>query len=324
MELKGAVLKVIAASENSRVYLHRGARLRRCDWSLDYADGINLRLPYLSKARELARLTALHARHAFAQGHWQAGVEDAADLMTLARHVACRDDAGTGPTLLALLVGYAIDGVAIETLAADLPRLDAPALKALSARLEALPARVSVADSVRAENKVIVGWLRTQMQQAEKAKPGSWRDVFAFAAADEPNGQKYLQALASYEKALAFLKDLEQRYDQLARLTALPKAEFDVQYPAFATEAKANPLVNMLLPATANVRSTEDRNQVQLALLKAAIAVVRDGPEKVKDHKDPFGTGPFTYRALDQGFELRSQLTRHGQPVVLIFGQRPK
>jgi len=30
--------------------------------------------------------------------------------------------------------------------------------------------------------------------------------------------------------------------------------------------------------------------------------------EKLKDSKDPFGDGPFEYRALDKGFELKSKL----------------
>src|SRR5438270_13424546 len=31
--------KLITASQKSRLYLYRGAKLRRCDWSLDYEDG---------------------------------------------------------------------------------------------------------------------------------------------------------------------------------------------------------------------------------------------------------------------------------------------
>src|SRR5262249_29711508 len=60
-----AALKLIAASEKARMYLHRGAKLRRCDWGLDYGDGMYLLLPYLAKSRDLARLAALHARHEF-------------------------------------------------------------------------------------------------------------------------------------------------------------------------------------------------------------------------------------------------------------------
>src|SRR5437868_13235157 len=82
--LDAAALKLIRTSDTSRKYLHRAARLPRCDWSLDYEDGINLYLPHLGKAITLARLAALHARHELAQGHFQAGVDDATALLVLA------------------------------------------------------------------------------------------------------------------------------------------------------------------------------------------------------------------------------------------------
>ena len=72
--LDAAALKLIEMSQGSLEYLHRGAKLLRCDWSLDYEDGSFLRLPYLPKARTLARLAALHARHEFEQGHWKGGM----------------------------------------------------------------------------------------------------------------------------------------------------------------------------------------------------------------------------------------------------------
>src|SRR5262245_11210690 len=73
--LDATARKLIEKSRNSRVYLHRGAKLPRCDWSLHYEDGIFLVLPHAGKARALTRLTALHARHEFEQGHWKSGWE---------------------------------------------------------------------------------------------------------------------------------------------------------------------------------------------------------------------------------------------------------
>jgi hypothetical protein len=65
--------------------------------------------------------------------------------------------------------------------------------------------------------------------------------------------------------------------------------------------------------------------RTRLALFKAAIAVAQGGPDKVKDFPDPFGKGPFEYRALPQGFELRSQLRDpQGQPVTLTVGTAKK
>jgi hypothetical protein len=54
----------------------------------------------------------------------------------------------------------------------------------------------------------------------------------------------------------------------------------------------------------------------------AAIAVAEGGPEKLKDITDPFGAGPFEYKALDKGFELKSKLLFEGKSVTLTAGQR--
>src|SRR5262245_51624314 len=101
--LDDAALKLIAASENSLLHLYRAAKLRRCDWSMDYEDGMELLLPYLAKARDLARLAALHGRHEFEQSHWEAGVEDATAILALSRHV------GLDPSFLCIIVRYRLE-----------------------------------------------------------------------------------------------------------------------------------------------------------------------------------------------------------------------
>ena len=54
------------------------------------------------------------------------------------------------------------------------------------------------------------------------------------------------------------------------------------------------------------------------------IAVAESGPNKLEEIKDPFGSGPFEYRPLEKGFELKSKLLFEGQPVTLTVGQRKK
>ena len=76
------------------------------------------------------------------------------------------------------------------------------------------------------------------------------------------------------------------------------------------------------MPAVDQLRAKEQRHQARLAMLLASIAVAESGPEKLKEIKDPFGTGPFEYRSLDKGFELKSKLQFEGQPVTLTVGQR--
>ena len=82
----------------------------------------------------------------------------------------------------------------------------------------------------------------------------------------------------------------------------------------------ASPVARALLPAVTKCVNARDRYRARLALLKAAVAVARDGQAALEQHADPFGGGPFDYQATDRGFELRSKLQLDGQPVTLKVG----
>ena len=64
------------------------------------------------------------------------------------------------------------------------------------------------------------------------------------------------------------------------------------------------------------------RAAVRHALFRAAIAVVRDGPDKLKDFPDPAGDGPFEYKQVDGGFELKSKLMNKDQPLAMRVGKK--
>ena len=74
----------------------------------------------------------------------------------------------------------------------------------------------------------------------------------------------------------------------------------------------------LMLPAVGKLRFTEAETQARRAMLRAALAVAAGGPGRLKDHPDPFGTGPFATRPVDGGYELKSALGEAiGRPVVL-------
>jgi hypothetical protein len=321
--LDAAAQKLIDKSRISRVYLHRGAKLQRCDWSLDYEDGIFLRLPYLVKARTLARLTALHARHEFDQGHWKAGAEDVTALLKLARHLERE------PIMIVQLVGYAIEAIAIEAAAPSLPELKPVMAQAVSDVLDALPAGPTLPQMVVQEKQTGPMWLIKELKKAEKQKEGSWHDVWKEVLSAPGEGDSVdrdlVNSATTFEQAIKLLEDVLPFYDELEKMMALPWKEFDAQYPQFVKKAKAaNPLAGYILPAMDNMVAAQRRNQTQLALFKAALAVVQGGPDRLKDFKDPFGDGPFEHRALDKGFELKSKLLFKGQPVMLTVGKGKK
>jgi len=58
--------------------------------------------------------------------------------------------------------------------------------------------------------------------------------------------------------------------------------------------------------------------------LKAALAVVRRGPDTLKDSIDPFGDGPFEHQVLENACELKTNLRCQEQPVTLTIGRKPQ
>jgi hypothetical protein len=318
--LDAAAAKLIGNSEMSLKYLNRGAKLQLCDWSLDYNDGIFLPLPHAYKSRTLSRLAALHARHEFEQGHWKAGLEDVTSLFKLARHVE------TDPIVIIQMVGYTIEAAAIETAASHLPELKSVLPEPASAVVDALPARPTIQQMLLKEKEVGPMWLIRAIRQAEQTKAGSWQDVWKQALApaiegSESDYQALVKSAGPAEGAIKKLEDLFPYYDELANLVALPWSEFDAKYAEFAKRTKSeNVLAGFFIPAIDRVVAAERRSEAQMALFKAALAVVEGGPDKLKDIKDPFGDGPFAYRALDKGFELKSKLLFKGQPVMLAVG----
>jgi hypothetical protein len=321
--LDAAALKLIDASRGSLEYLHRGAKLPRCDWSLDYQDGPFLRLPYLGKARNLARLAALNARHEFEEGHWKAGAEDVTDLLKLARHLE------TEPMMIVQLLGFMVETTAIEVAAPYLPQSKPVLPEVVSAALDALPARPTLSQMVLKEKQIGPEWLIQRLTEAEQHKKGSWEAAwkelfFAPNEKGEDQNRELTQSARTFDQAVKMLKDLLPFSDELAKVTALPPKEFDAQYPEFVQKVKATGPLAILILSTNSTIASERRNQAQIALFKAAIAVVQNGPDKLKDIKDPFGDGPFDYRALDTGFELKSKLLYQEKPVTLTVGQGKK
>lgn len=315
--LDAPALALVDASEASLVELRRGAKLARCDWALDYEDGVGMLMPHVAKARDLARLAALHARREFEAGRWDAGTDDAEAILALARHV------GTEPTMISILVRYAIEATAVDLLAPYLPELRGRA-GAVVAAYESLAPGATFEQAYRSmEKEHTVRWLLDRLREAERRKPGSWRDVWQ-KTFDAPESRDVAARVTTFEQAVAAISDLLPVCDQLAALVVLPRDEFDARYPGFKAKVKANnPLAGHLLSAPDRVLDARRRNDVRMAMLKAAIAVVRDGPKAVEAINDPAGAGPFEYRARDGGFELTSRLTDRGRPVTLTVG-RPK
>ena len=124
-------------------------------------------------------------------------------------------------------------------------------------------------------------------------------------------------------EATKAIEGLMPVYDRLGELLELPYAEFEAKYPAFKDETKAaQPLAEVIVPDVHQLLAKERRSQARLAMLLAAVAVAESGSDKLNEFRDPFGEGPFEYRPLEHGFEMKSKLLYEGQPVTLTVGAR--
>ncbi len=314
---KPEVEKLIAASRTSVKYMHRAAKLKVCDWGLEYGDGLGLLLPHLAKGRDLALLAALHARYEFAHGNRDALRESASAIMKMGRHV------GRDPIMIGVLVRYAIDDIAIDLLAPYIPEIKAPH-EQFAAMFEALPPAPSMSDAIKVEQKYFVEWMIKRLKDVEREKPGAWQAEWKsfFPPSETEPALQAVGTVRTFEQAIEQTEALLPLFGELQRIVDLPKDKFEIEYPPFKKKALAkSPLAELILPAVDKVIHKKYRNRARLAMLLAAIAVAEGGPEKLKELKDPFGSGPFEYRKVDGGFELKSALTLDGEPVTLRVGR---
>jgi hypothetical protein len=161
------------------------------------------------------------------------------------------------------------------------------------------------------------------LKEAGQRQEASWRDVLKEIL--EREGPDAVKSVKSLEEAVKMLEDVLPVYDQLVQSMALPWKESDAQVVEVLKKAMAaSPLARAVLPAADQIAAAHRRHQAQMALFKAALAVVQDGPDRLKEFKDPFGDGPFDYRAFEGGFELTSKLLYGNKPVMLTVGRGTK
>jgi hypothetical protein len=311
--LDDVVDKLLASSQTSLMYLHRAAKLQECDWGLDYRDGASMHIPHLAKARTLARIAALDARRAFANGDFDRGRDDAIGMVALARQV------GGDHTLVSMLVSYLIEGMTVDVVAPYLPEIDAKYEGAVAA-FASLPPSPRLDHGVLCEKRLAYSIIE-QVKAAEERNPGTWRKMWKSVLG--PDIADPLENVQTFEELVETMENFQHVYDELARLASLSPSQFDVQYPAFVKRAEAaNPVAKVLLPAMDKVVAAHRRNDARMAMLLASIAVVESGPEKLADIMDPYGDGPFEYRKLEEGFELSSALREDDKPVTLVVGRK--
>ena len=316
--------EIVARAEYALTMLHQGAAQRHCDWGVSPDEGIYVRFPQAPASRVLAALACLRARIRFEEGKGAEAVDDITAALTLGRHISL-----TGTNLM-LLVGFAIEHLAIETLAHDLPKLDAGLIKSLTKRLVALPTGMNTAMATESEETFFLDWF------IRKAKGAKDKEALV-TALDFINNEPEGKPRGSANRARAFIEECggtpggvlrlaeETRasYKRTVKMLSQPLDQFEKEFESDGAKQSANPVYKIFFPAVVNVRRAQARIEVRRALLITALAVQVDGRDALKNHPDPIIGGRFEYVPIPDGFELRSKFEgRDNKSIMLTVGRQ--
>jgi hypothetical protein len=315
--------KMLADAEYSFQMLHRGASLRRCDWGMSYEQGIYARFPHTDAARVLTSLAVLRGRMRFAAGQNAEATSDLLAAMTLGRHIS------VDGSIITVLVGYQIDNRISETLAQNLPKLDAKSITDLKNRLDALPSFGTMSAALLTCEKETMEWfIRTVKGTKDRESLLALLSVISMSEGKDHDPNEVARALlqecgGTSEGVIKLAQAVLPSYDSTAKMLDLPSSEFAKQFQIASTKQAGNPIYKVFFPAIAKVHQSMVRTEVRRALLSAAIAVHLNGPGALKDHPDPASGGPFDYSKFPGGFELRSKSSgQQDKPVSLTVGHR--
>jgi hypothetical protein len=312
-------LDLLKRCEPALEQMRRGTSARRCDWGLDLSrKGFDERSDAQFKASKLGRVSCLKTRYLFEQKQAAAALEQFSDSVVLARHI------GKDGPYISFLVEVALETVAVDVVAGALPQQSAETLKALTARLDALPRATLLSEAVRKEKDFYLQYLRPSI--AELKTPQELRAaVKGWSAPDDEVNIIMKAAGDSVPGLLNLIDDEAERCVELSKIADLSPTEFPDGLARFEKKYPAtNPVNKDLVPRLQQFRWIRARREARLAMLRAAIVLQQEGMEKFKAIKDPYGDGPFVYRPLKGGFELRSAVPRPFKempPAILTVGR---
>jgi hypothetical protein len=308
--------KLAESGGNALLYLQRGAAIGPCDWGLHREDGPYLLLPHLAKGRDLARLAALRARLDFAAGNDARAVDTAADAIVMGRHLSTDLTA-----IVSYLVQLAVERTAIDALASNLAGLDAAALDRLGKRLDSLPPGGSLEACMAVERDSFLDWAVTHLRQMKDQDPWKEKVLTPMSSPESANDLEAIIAAAggTREGMIRQFEGLRPFYQELATILPLPREQFRSRFSEIQRRTEGNPIAKAVLPSMERVYDRDAAGRTRMTMLKAAVAVVRNGPDRANEFKDA-GGAPLEYAATADGFELRSKVVDDDKPVTLKVG----
>jgi hypothetical protein len=306
--------ELVDAGEGALRELCHGAALPQCVWALSVEDGLTADTSHRGVAGTLTALACLRARLRFQKGQSTDAVDDLLDAMTLTRHLSLDG------TLASPLKAHTMEQGPATLLARNLPCLAPAELTRLGGRLDTLPAGASLASSLASHEKISHSALLRVVRGATDRKDllNRLSDLEALRG----RAPAFLDACGGTADGVArCVEELRPWYTRWIADFSLPPDQFAKEYEtSTATLGKTNPVFRLLTPSVARLRWVEAYRQTQRALLKAAVAVQREGQGALARHCDPYDGRPFSYTAFDGGFRLQSRLKLKDKPLTVEVG----
>ena len=104
-----------------------------------------------------------------------------------------------------------------------------------------------------------------------------------------------------------------------ARRLDLPRPGCRTALDEFAhAERSAHPMAAMLVEPAWGVRHMVDRSRALRSMLRAGLAIFRNGEPAYRAVADPFGSGSFSLERRGKGYLIRSAMNDEGKPDVTL------
>jgi hypothetical protein len=292
--------------------IREAAAIGRCHWEVEILSCDDLGKGRLSISNvNLIRVACLSARRHAELGRGREALDDLFASLTLAHRL------GTGGVMVARLLECGSEVLAFQTLGRILPGLDRVALDDLSRRLDVLPPPEPASATIAPESRFILGSLRAKLMAKGPLIEG--KDWVEIGFGQEETATLMRLTGGDRVRLLAHLEATGPAFAELARRLDLPRPGCRTAVEEFdQAERSAHPVAAMLVESAWGVRHMVDRMRALRSMLRAGLAVVRDGGPAFRAVADPFSSGPFGLERRGKGYLIRSAMNDEGKPDVTL------
>jgi hypothetical protein len=269
--------------------MQQAVALTNCDWELPRPYAVDMKMPHLAKARQLAR-TANWSANRCHTGDTTGAVAELVAASRLGHHLASQFGIGC-------LVDAAIQGLLLETARehASLWRLagDADILADPNYGAE-FPAAISQEADAISDNAD-----RLSTRPADEAISNLNVFALAFGLGDNtPELQKMGPA-----QGIAYLRQFGEAVRGYGDALLLSDSDYQTWRESMG---KTNQFLDLAISQAAPMAERMQRATITAEMTQAGLAIIRDGPDALQSRLNPATGKPFVYTQTDDGFELES------------------